>query len=74
MPRSLKDGDDERDPQQDVAEFDRFRDLAEKLVKVPKPQIDAERGKEDERKGGSGSPRLLFTFSLRGQPAAQAPQ
>lgn len=40
----------EGDPAQDETEFDRFRDLAGKLVRVPKDEIDAERAKEDERK------------------------
>jgi hypothetical protein len=35
---------------QDETELDRFRDLALKLVRVPKREIDAERAKERERK------------------------
>lgn len=42
------------------SEFQRFENLARKLVRVPKEEIDAEQAKEDERKkadrsGGSGS-------------------
>jgi hypothetical protein len=52
--------DGEGEPAQDETELDRFRDLARKLVQVPKREIDAEQAKEDERKeqerdGGSGS-------------------
>lgn len=38
------------EPADDTAELDRFRDLARKLVQVPKEEIDAERAKEEERK------------------------
>lgn len=38
------------EPADDTAELDRFRDLARKLVQVPKEEIDAERAEEKERK------------------------
>jgi hypothetical protein len=41
--------DDTKD-EQDADELDRFRDLARKLVRVPKPEIDVERAKEEGRK------------------------
>jgi hypothetical protein len=56
MATTPKDGG-ERDPAQDETEFDRFRDLARKLVRVPKPEIDAERAKEKKRKEGHGDQR-----------------
>lgn len=31
------------DKQEGTAEFDRFRELAERLIKVPKSEIEAER-------------------------------
>jgi len=50
-----RDGDVSDDAaRQEETEFDRFRDLAGKLVRVPKPEIDAERAKEKERKEGGG--------------------
>ena len=38
------------EPDGDTAELDRFRDLARKLVQIPKEEINAERAKEDERR------------------------
>jgi hypothetical protein len=35
---------------QDEKELDRFRNLARKLARVPKREIDAEQANEDERK------------------------
>lgn len=40
------DGDGE--PARDETEFGRFLNLARKLVRVPKREIDAEQAKEDE--------------------------
>lgn len=45
-----RDGNVSEDEATDVTEFDRFRDLTRKLVRVPKEEIDAERAKEEERK------------------------
>jgi hypothetical protein len=51
-PREPDGSDDVSDDEtsQDETELDRFRDLARKLVRVPKREIDAERAKEKERK------------------------
>jgi hypothetical protein len=45
---------DEREPAQDETAFERFRDLAGKLIRVPRHEVDAERAKEDERKEKEG--------------------
>jgi hypothetical protein len=41
--------EDEREPEE-PGELHRFLDLARKLVRVPKEEIDAERAKEEQRK------------------------
>ncbi len=41
---------DSEQPEPEETELDRFRELARKLIRVPKPEIDAERAKEKERK------------------------
>jgi hypothetical protein len=38
----------------DDSEFDRFRNLAEKLARVPKHEIDAEQAEEKERNAPDG--------------------
>jgi len=43
-------GDEPDEGEPEETELDRFRDLARKLVRVPKREIDAERAKEKERK------------------------
>lgn len=47
------------DTADDAAELDRFRDLARKLVQVPKDEIDAERAREDERRDRQSLPVSL---------------
>jgi hypothetical protein len=41
--------EDQREPEDATAQG-RFLDLARRLVRVPKEEIDAERAKEDQRK------------------------
>jgi hypothetical protein len=45
-----QDGDMSSEEPGGTTELDRFRDLARKLVQVPKEEIDAERAKEEQRK------------------------
>ena len=46
----MSDGDQPAQPEAKPSEFDRFRDLTRKLVKVPKREIDAERARNGEDK------------------------
>jgi hypothetical protein len=41
-------------PEEKGSEYDRFKNLTNKLVKVPKAEIDAERKKADEAKKAKG--------------------
>ena len=41
---------DKEEREEEKSDLDRFRDLARKLVRVPKREIDAEQAKEKERK------------------------
>jgi hypothetical protein len=47
---SDEDGDVSSDEPGDTGALDRFLDLARKLVRVPREEIDAERAKEEQRK------------------------
>lgn len=40
------------DPQADGTEYDRFRSLAAKLVKVPKKELDEERKRDEAARKG----------------------
>jgi hypothetical protein len=42
-PRPARSGKRPPDAAKPVAEFDRFKDLSQKLIKVPKPEIDEKR-------------------------------
>jgi hypothetical protein len=55
------DGDGE--PAQEETELDRFLNLAGKLVRVPKREIDAEQAKEDEREAADRDGRHSLPVS-----------